>query len=1689
MRKLFFVLIIIAITSTIFSYGVINVESYPSSAVVYIDGNRLGYTPFSYNVVPGFHRVAVQLKGFEPFETYAFIENNVKKDINIVLKVRKDLALSIGNIIFGITVEASKTEEWFFENSENTLKEVADSFGLKSKIVNGKSLNKEKLEGFNYYVDVLLNASEASPSGHDFSLQIIGYTSENIEESFFSIKTNFKVKATRQEFVESLQAILKNTIGELGYKLVKKVYAETLGNIEFYNIDISKFPLISLIFRPLDEDGLPLSLEEINRSNFTVLQNGKSTIPESVKQISREQNLNFVIALDRSGSMIPVMDQAKDATKEFIEMLPENNETALMAFDKEIELLKNFTSDREELNAAVDRIKAGGSTPLYDTVIEALDILSSREGLKFLVLVTDGVDANYADTAFGSKNRLSDAIRLAREKGIPVLTIGIGTEIDEFSLGTLALSTGGIFLSSPTIDELKTSFEKLLELFNSSYVLRYKYIDDRNPTLVIDTPERILRGRFFVPLDYIDLELSLPDTVVTGQMFPVKITAKATMTEPLEIKLSVVDNENNALFSKQELFKDRSTIRLNIQKPGEFFIELQAVDFFERKSMKVLSLESTIEELILKKDYIEAVNFIKDYLENANYPNSLISYLLEKLAENQFRAALIEGSVTRLSEFIEISEKFDRELRKPVNIYYEVISHYYLGQITEAYKKLEETLFEKESRKSIINALFTVKENPEAAVTIIEDIATNTLDPFAARIYIEALLSLGEDEQVTAFCKKLLETGNDDPLLLSNIFMGGFYTGNNDLLGDIINKIKPYEPLKPLRIYWDYNILNLTGDLPEADNILRNATVYPNIVKAKLLNSNTTSFDSLLEELRNIDPADMRFLRLLEKPSIDATLTLESPTESPYITKVQKTIPVRGRSNLFTYTPFFFDGKQMKTYVDPFVVFFRGYDFHTPKQGKYSVMLGIVNFDGSKIAEIPVEIIYDRVSPTIKVDRFFYTSQNKVTIKAEIVDDTEVETLYLNGQETSYKIVNGKYNIHYELGRKSKELTLSALDIAGNITNEKIYVIYDVNPPEISIKGRSFTGENQAKLVIDAFDDTGLQFITIQDKRFNNDGKKSFEETINIDLKKDERKIVKVEAVDLAGNSSSRVFTVEQDNVPPEVEVTLNNQIIYDLAEITVTATDMSGIKRINVGDIEREYDNPNNLKETFKFSMEESQDIKILVEDGSGNVSELIRYLYVDKMSPMIEPELIFDEKSVEAVRINFTDDSGLKYIQLGDAIYKLSGERGKSISISVDEILEPIKLAAIDIAGRKTERTLKWLKTKLDKEFENTVGTERITLSGEIEGPEIEDGVAEIMVGETPYSVPVTKNKFSQNIVLEKGSNRITVTVKSNKGIGGISLEANYITGQPALRVTLSWTAMGADLDLFIKEPNGDVISYKNRSSSDGGYLTNDERIYQNELRKVEEYILRYGEDYIPPDGKYEIKVHYFDSKQYGEPVNFNLDVEGYGISIDKTATLSYFDPYNSDWFSEGIDWYDAGYVLLKLPDREVPQLSADLSEEILSNKNIIDYTISASDNKGLDKIITNTDFWGVTEQEYRFYGKKVTTFNEKRYFPEGESLLYIKAVDIYGLTNDIVYSIYVDTTSPKISSEIAASEDKVKLTLQVSDNHKLNWIKIDSYRINTEGVKEFKIERVFRKDKREIHITAQDIAGNISEKTLRW
>jgi VWFA-related protein len=117
------------------------------------------------------------------------------------------------------------------------------------------------------------------------------------------------------------------------------------------------------------------------------------------------------------------------------------NEAFLIHFDREVELLQDFTSSREKLHQELEELGASrasrndtqgpettgedpsdhpnrrGGTQLYDAIFLASDeVMRSKDGRKALVIFSDGVDR-------GSKVRLNEAIDAAEKANVSIYTI------------------------------------------------------------------------------------------------------------------------------------------------------------------------------------------------------------------------------------------------------------------------------------------------------------------------------------------------------------------------------------------------------------------------------------------------------------------------------------------------------------------------------------------------------------------------------------------------------------------------------------------------------------------------------------------------------------------------------------------------------------------------------------------------------------------------------------------------------------------------------------------------------------------------------------------------------------------------------------------------------------------------------------------------------------------------------------------------------------------------------------------------------------------------------------------------------------------------------------------------------------------------------------------------------------------
>jgi len=204
-------------------------------------------------------------------------------------------------------------------------------------------------------------------------------------------------------------------------------------------------------------------VNNLAKDDFILSEDGH---PQVIRYFSQEADLPLTLGLliDTSLSQRNVLDEEKDASYRFLDQVlrPEKDQTFVIHFDHQTELLQDLTSSRTDLRKALDAVRlpddarpqmrqagqgSGGGYPngnggygrqagttLYDAIFLASDeIMKKQHGRKALILLTDGVDE-------GSKTSLYECIKTAQRSDTLVYSILFS---DRPSTGQQALMTLG----------------------------------------------------------------------------------------------------------------------------------------------------------------------------------------------------------------------------------------------------------------------------------------------------------------------------------------------------------------------------------------------------------------------------------------------------------------------------------------------------------------------------------------------------------------------------------------------------------------------------------------------------------------------------------------------------------------------------------------------------------------------------------------------------------------------------------------------------------------------------------------------------------------------------------------------------------------------------------------------------------------------------------------------------------------------------------------------------------------------------------------------------------------------------------------------------------------------------------------------------------------------------------------------
>ena len=255
---------------------------------------------------------------------------------------------------------------------------------------------------------------------------------------------------------------------------------------------------------------------DLTQNDFSVFEDG---VKQEITFFTRS-NLPIALALlvDTSASMESKLQTAQEAAIGFAKKLRPQDLAEVVDFDSRVIVLQNFTNNLPELEAAIRKTSAGGSTSLYNAVYIALKDLkkvvaknSDEIRRQAIIVLTDGEDTS-------SLLPFEEVLDLAKRSETAIYAIGLragegsatatrGFKEAEFVLRQFSQETGGRAFFPNQLSDLNNVYGQIADELSSQYSVGYT---SRNPKrdgawrrviVRVDRPNVIARTKlgYFAP--------------------------------------------------------------------------------------------------------------------------------------------------------------------------------------------------------------------------------------------------------------------------------------------------------------------------------------------------------------------------------------------------------------------------------------------------------------------------------------------------------------------------------------------------------------------------------------------------------------------------------------------------------------------------------------------------------------------------------------------------------------------------------------------------------------------------------------------------------------------------------------------------------------------------------------------------------------------------------------------------------------------------------------------------------------------------------------------------------------------------------------------------------------------------------------------------------------------------------------
>ena len=237
---------------------------------------------------------------------------------------------------------------------------------------------------------------------------------------------------------------------------------------------------VNLVLIPLTvTDPLNRLVTGLERDNFFMYESNNL---QKIKSFSSEDApVSIGIIFDLSGSMSNKILRARDSILEFLRTANPQDEFFVIGFNDRPELIEDFTSSVDDIEARLLNVRPGKRTALLDAIYFGVNKMKqAKNERKALLVVSDGGDNR-------SRYTENEVRNIVRESDVQIYSIGI---FDQYAatpeertgpilLNDISDETGGQLYRVDDISDMGDIATKISAELRNEYVIGYKPDDTR----------------------------------------------------------------------------------------------------------------------------------------------------------------------------------------------------------------------------------------------------------------------------------------------------------------------------------------------------------------------------------------------------------------------------------------------------------------------------------------------------------------------------------------------------------------------------------------------------------------------------------------------------------------------------------------------------------------------------------------------------------------------------------------------------------------------------------------------------------------------------------------------------------------------------------------------------------------------------------------------------------------------------------------------------------------------------------------------------------------------------------------------------------------------------------------------------------------------------------------------------------